>query len=331
MKTHIKFICLLILVVFLNACGSSSAPLPAPGSAPAPQAPAAAPDYMANEAYAESDDAYDTEITEDELPQGVVTERMIIRNASLRIEANESAADVYNAIIGKTERLGGYEAGCDIGKYDDYTVIHSEIRIPAGRYSELITFINETSNVLSNNMSSEDITEAYTDVQIRLNTKKAALEKYYALLEKVSSVEEIVKVQRTIDDLTVEIESMEGRLRFWSSQASMSTVSLYIRQDNDPIALKKEVTLSALSADDMGYLIKSGLTRTLDVIVVLAQWLLIAAITLSPPLLIIAVLWLVFRKIIMRLIKREKKAKVKKTSKKKAAEDAAEETDKTDE
>ncbi len=54
---------------------------------------------------------------------------------------------------------------------------------------------------------------------------------------------------------------MKGMLRLWDSMLAESTVNLEIRQVNDPVQIKKEITWSALSWADMAYLMRSGLTR----------------------------------------------------------------------
>jgi protein-S-isoprenylcysteine O-methyltransferase Ste14 len=79
----------------------------------------------------------------------------------------------------------------------------------------------------------------------------------------------------------------------------MATVSLYIRQENDPIQIRKEISWNTLSLDDMGYLIKRGFYSVTNTFVSILQWLVVILVGYSPLWIILAIgvfLWFMLRK-----------------------------------
>ena len=72
----------------------------------------------------------------------------------------------------------------------------------------------------------KDVTEKFLDIQARLKTKKELENRYLELLNKASSVTEIMEVEKQIGQLRQEIESKEGRLNYLKSKISLSTLTL---------------------------------------------------------------------------------------------------------
>jgi hypothetical protein len=238
-------------------------------------------------------------------------ERKVIRNASLEIMAQDASA-LYKSIVDYGAGIGGYEHSYNISNYETYTVIHAEFKVPPGKLGDFVSFIGDSGEIINSSMNSEDITDSFYDAETRLGTKRKSLDRYYALLAKAASAEEIVYVQRIIDQITEDIEALEGRLRLWNSQVNMATVSLYIRQINDPIQIRKEINWNTLSLDDMGYLIKRGFFSVTNTFISILQWLVIFLIGYSPLWIILAVgvlLWFTLRKRIKN--KRESNSEIR--------------------
>lgn len=222
-------------------------------------------------------------------------ERKIIQNASLDIEAPD-AAGLYNQIAAYGNELGGYEYSYNISHYEDYSIIRAVIKVPPKSLNSFIHFVGDNGKIINSSMSSEDITDNYYDTKTRLETKRKSLERYYELLGDADTIEEIVFLQSTIDSITLEIESFEGRLKLWNSLVNMATIDIYIRQYNDPVKIRKDIDWNTLTFDDMGYLIKQGFVTISNAIISVLQWILIAAAAGSPLLVIALCVFLIARR-----------------------------------
>lgn len=229
-----------------------------------------------------------TELSEPE------ADRKIIWNASMQIEA-EDAALLHDRLATHAAGLGGYEYANEIQHYEAYSVVRATYKVPPERLRAFMDYAGEQAKVINSVLSSDDVTEGYYDAQIRLDTKRKSLDRYYELLSNAASVEEILQLQRIIDGITEEIETLEGRLRRWDVLTDMATVSVLIRQENDPIQIRREINWGALSFGDMGYLIQSGFVGVTSVAFTVLQWIVIIVLVTSPLwVAVLVILWFVW-------------------------------------
>ena len=232
--------------------------------------------------------------SESSLPE-VTVARKIIRNASLDLEAADVAA-AYDALLSWAAERGGYEIRREQRRSDGYITIDAQIKIKPEHLDDLLAYAATLGDVINTQISTEDITDSYYDAKTRLQTMELSLENYYAYLKKAVSIEESLSVQREINQLTAEIESLKGRLKLWDSLLAESVVTLRLRQTDDPVKLKKEIDWSTLSFSDMGYLMKNGLTAVANALVSVLQWLAIVLVAASPLWIIALVVILVLRR-----------------------------------
>lgn len=124
-----------------------------------------------------------------------------------------------------------------------------EIRIPQSNFNR---FLSEATRGVENFdkklIEVEDVTEKFIDLKTRLKTKKALEKRYLELLDKSKSVSEILEVEKELNQLRADIESVEGRFKYLSNQVTLSTIN---------IAFYKEISAST----DFGKKFKSGISN----------------------------------------------------------------------
>lgn len=208
-------------------------------------------------------------------------ERKIIRDANLDLEVSD-VAKAYNDILAYAQQYGGYEISRNQARSNGYIAIQARIKIKPDQLDAFIEFISKQGTVINTNISTADITEDYYDIQTRLKTMESTLLTYYDFLDRAANIDESLQVQYQINQLTAEIESLKGKLKLWDSLLAESTVTLNLRQSEDPVKIKKEINWSTLTFDDMGYLMRSGLTSVLNFLANAIQWLAIALVVTAP-------------------------------------------------
>ncbi|UUC46329.1 DUF4349 domain-containing protein [Flavobacterium cerinum] len=155
-----------------------------------------------------------------------VIESKIIKNANLRFETsdlNQSYADIQKAVIKYKATIQNDVTGKNNSSaYRDLTV-----RIPNTAFD---TFINDISKGVSHfdrkEISSDDVTEEYIDIESRVNTKKTLEKRYLDLLNKATKVSEILEIEKGLATVREEIESIEGRLKYLQSRVALSTIHI---------------------------------------------------------------------------------------------------------
>ncbi|MCL2672515.1 MAG: DUF4349 domain-containing protein [Clostridiales bacterium] len=235
----------------------------------------------------------------------VAAGKKIIRDADCALTV-VSATEAWAQIVAKVTEAGGYVSASNQWQVNEiYTSITATIRIPAGKLDSALDFLGSVGEVTNLSISSNDVTDAYTDTQLRLDVKRASLEQYYKYLEDAKNVQEMLNIQREINKLIEEIESAEGRIRMWDNLVSESTLKIRIYEEKDPTAERREVEWNAMTADDVGYHISNGFIGVVKFLWAVVQWIVIILAVTSP-------LWIIALAIIIPLVIRRKRRKAKK-------------------
>ena len=227
-------------------------------------------------------------------------EDKIIRTANISIESKD-AEKCYETLAAFAKENGGREISVSkststYGNYD-YININAELKIKPEKLSDFILLAEKNDKVTNSEISTNDVTQQYYDVKLRLETKKEALKSYYKLLKEASTIEEALEVQRYITDLTAEIESMEGMLKYYDSKVDLSTINLSIRQEVKlHVGAQDDFQWDSLSFSDFITLIKNGFLSVVNFLWSLLLWLIIIVIAVSPILLIAGLVIFIIRR-----------------------------------
>jgi hypothetical protein len=196
-----------------------------------------------------------------------VTERKIIRNADLQLEAN-APEETQQKIAAIAESKGGFviestQSSSDV-KVTTRDVITMTVRVPAEKFNEALGEIRQSGNrVIIETVKGQDVTEEFVDIEARLKAKRALEEQFIEIMKRSNSVADALNVQRELSNVRGEIEQIEGRKRFLENQASLSTIKIRIQ------------TPTVFSASSSGFLyqiqqaVSSGFSFALNFILVL--------------------------------------------------------------
>lgn len=150
----------------------------------------------------------------------------IIKTANLRF-ATTNIDDSFVLIQKSAKQYKAIIQSDNIGK--DYSSIYRKItlRIP-NQYFD--TFINEMSKGVNffdrKEISSQDVSEEFVDIEARLKAKQTLEKRYLELLNKANKVSEILEIERELANIREEIEAKQGRLKYLQSRVSMSTITI---------------------------------------------------------------------------------------------------------
>jgi len=171
----------------------------------------------------------------------VITEAKVIKTSNLRFETpdiNESYQNIQKAITKHKAIIQDDVSG------KDYTSAYRNItvRIPNTEFNAFIDEISQGVNHFDRKeISSQDVTEQYIDLEARMNAKKKLEKRYLELLAKANKVSEILEIEKQLAIIREEIEAKEGQMRYLQNQISMSTVNIEMYTNN---ASESGVTVS---------------------------------------------------------------------------------------
>jgi hypothetical protein len=86
-------------------------------------------------------------------------------------------------------------------------------------------------------LSAQDITEQYFDLEIRLANQRRLETRLLELLERrTNELSDLLEIEREAARVRGEIEQLEGRKRFWDNQVSLSTLQVELHEPRPAIA-----------------------------------------------------------------------------------------------
>ena len=133
--------------------------------------------------------------------------------------------------------LGGYVSSAEtmVETYgeDRYAVGWFTIRIPSDRFDDAVARVEGLGDPVSSSLSSQDVTEEYVDLEGRLNYWSEQEAFYARLMEEATTIEELVTLQTRMQDVLLNIEQIEGRLRYLDSRTEFATLTIGLTEVPD--------------------------------------------------------------------------------------------------
>ncbi len=154
-------------------------------------------------------------------------DRKIVKNASLDILVKkiEDTAEKIRMLVSQHDGVVDSSNVSSQGIDTKYGTM--VIRVPNEQFDIVVREIGSLAvKVNSEQVTSEDVTLRYVDLEARLKSKKAVEEQYVVLLQKANKVEEIVAVHAYLDRVREDIEVTQAQLNYLSNQVSMSSISI---------------------------------------------------------------------------------------------------------
>lgn len=167
---------------------------------------------------------------------GVATDRMVIRQASLELEADETRA-AFERIVTLVESVGGFVSSATVlpvANEGDQPEVSMVLRIPADELSSVMTKIKDSVEVVvTESQDSQDVTAQFVDLEARLHNLEALEVELVALLAEVREQPEadpakLLQVFNEVSRVRGEIEQLQGQLNYLNDVVALATLSIYL-------------------------------------------------------------------------------------------------------
>lgn len=162
--------------------------------------------------------------------------RKIIRTLSIELRTNEFDKQVA-ALKNDVQKAGGYvqdsnvygtkpEVAGDAGRNCYFSV-----RIPAEQADAFMAAAAEYGTVLSQNESTQDVTDSYFDIETRLEVSRTSLQRLKDILVKTNNLADIIALEQEISSVTYDIESLTSNLRKYDGMIEYATINVTINEE----------------------------------------------------------------------------------------------------
>lgn len=183
------------------------------------------------------------EISEQPEESGSISERLVIKTGRLSL----LVADVRKSVEEVTkfaEDEDGFVLTADVHKVSpesEKLVGLIRIKVPSEKFSQIFNRVKDFGlKVTSENVSGQDITEEYTDLQSRLRNLEAAESQLLDLMKRAGKVTEILEVQRELIQTREQIERTKGRIDFLEKSAKMATITINLATEEEELPIVEE-------------------------------------------------------------------------------------------
>ena len=153
-----------------------------------------------------------------------IHERKRIMNAYLEItveDINSTEKEINKRVLDS----GGWIVSSNL-YWGEISLV---VKVPAESFESFLSDSEKIGEVDSKSITADDVTESYFDLKSRIENKIILRDRFRAYLEKANSIDDILSVERQLNDVTTEIEQLEGTFRGLNRDIDYSTVTFVLR------------------------------------------------------------------------------------------------------
>jgi hypothetical protein len=161
-------------------------------------------------------------------------DRMVIRNAQLQLEADDTRATL-DRITALTEGAGGFVANAVVHPVqdpEDQPAADITLRIPSAELTRVMDAIKDSvETVVSESQTADDVTEQFIDLEARLTNLEALEVELRALLTEVrqrpeADPDKLLRVYNEIAVVRGQIEQIQGQLDHLENVVDLATLTI---------------------------------------------------------------------------------------------------------
>jgi Domain of unknown function (DUF4349) len=223
-------------------------------------------------------------------------DRKIIRNAEITIEV-PSTTDAQHQVTSIAETHGGFVVTSEAKQRESNDPaqrtldIKLVVRVPSNQFGRAFDEIKKLAgNTPSENVTSQDVTEDFIDLEARIKTQKALEVQFLEIMRQANKIADALEVQRQIAEVRTDIEKLEGRKRFLENRSSLSTINVNIQTPKPVIAVTQSGFRQSLREA-----VSDSISLATDLVLFFARFLImmapVALFVLLPSGLMIRYLW----------------------------------------
>ncbi len=229
-----------------------------------------------------------------------VSDRMMVRTDSLSLVVKDTEKTLEDIERLATE-LEGYVSNLQTWRQNEQLAGTVTVRIPEGSFDQARERIKELAIELeSENVSGQDVTEEYVDLEARLNNLEVAegelLELLASAQETHKNAESILAIYNEITNVRQQIEQIKGRMQYLEHASALATLTITLTPEEIEEPVVEPGWEPLRQARDALRALVNALEFLADVLIWAVLFLLPVAAILVAPLVLVWLIWYLRRR-----------------------------------
>ncbi|MEX1004084.1 MAG: DUF4349 domain-containing protein [Acidimicrobiia bacterium] len=117
-------------------------------------------------------------------------------------------------------------------------------------FQEALDRLGSIGELRSQNVSADDVTERVVDIQSRITTAEASVERLRGFLDGATDIETIADLENQLLQRETQLETLRGQLRTLEDAVSLATITLTIAENSVRPAVRVDVSAYSGVSDD---------------------------------------------------------------------------------
>lgn len=153
-------------------------------------------------------------------------EKKIIKTGTVTYRVDDTKEE-YKRIVNMLGNFEAYIASENQNESYDRINYHLSVKVPPQSFDSLFDRLTSDRKIDSKYVNSDDVTDQYYDLRSRIKNKKELEARYQDILKKATQVKDILEIERNLNQVRTEIESLEGQLKLLSYRINFSTIDIH--------------------------------------------------------------------------------------------------------
>jgi prepilin-type N-terminal cleavage/methylation domain-containing protein len=216
------------------------------------------------------------------LPAPVSSTLKIIYAATIELDTDDFPATA-DKVVALVKQCAGYVASSNTtGTLGESRHATWTVRVPVDRFDEFVAAAKTLGELTTANVTSQDVSEEYQDVEARIRNKTKEEARLLELLEeRPGKLEDVIAIERELSRVREELERMQGRMRFLNDRTALTTVQVVVTE---------VVAYEPAEAPNLATRVRRSFTASLTALATVGENLAVGIVVLAPWLVVLAIL-----------------------------------------
>ncbi len=111
---------------------------------------------------------------------------------------------------------------------DDSSMV---VRVPVASFQTFYNELEKIGEISRQSISGEDVTDRMMDLENRIKSLELLQQKYREIAQKAEKIDDMLRIERELNRVISELESLKGSMKYLTNQTDYSTVSITLTNE----------------------------------------------------------------------------------------------------